>query len=349
MKHLFFFLLFLLSINQAHAQNWCDPSCNLLISFPEGGSMDATEPLTLTFSQNGLLDLGEAGTINSSVQPANTNYSNGGELSLSAGESITFGKGGVLELGSEGNINTTSLNISTTGGGGTTILVFGSINSSGTLNTDAQISLNNGDVFTDINLSDVNSFGEVQELGSLPSVSGFINSTPESQQLGTSVDTSFDNINTTIVQISTNEVLSLTSDDLAWIRINSNQHTGIINDEVTVSSSGQLIAVVDLDAEISRIVSNQELQFDESLLSTQTVVNLSRFDGFELETIDGQNCIVSENECVTDDGTSYVLSSQGRLVKAESGGGSVGGISVFLFIICFVFTIYQRKSNLNLN
>jgi len=429
MKHLIFFLLFLSSINLAFAQNWCDPSCNLSISFPEGGSIDATEALTLTFSQNGLLDLGEAGTINASVQPANTNYSNGGELSLSVGESITFGKGGLLELGSEGNINTTYLNISTTGdvsiiatgsveidsistqgnlnivsngddslisfadfanvsaeniyilqngnngrirpsvnlnatfvtiagGSGIQILESGSdtsldgdINSSDTLNTDAQISLNNGDLFTDINLSNVNSFGDAQVLGSLPSVSiGFVDTTIESQRLVTSADDSIDIINNTLVYIPANEVLPLTSDDLIEISINPNQQTEIIfiHDETAENDSAQLIELIALDAELLG-GGNQDIQFDDSFINVQMAGNLSGFDGFEFETIDGQNCIVSENECITDDGTRYVLSTQGKLVKAESGGGSIGGISILLFIVYFAFSFYQRKTDLNID
>ena len=103
-----FTLLFLISPS-LFATNLCDSSCELLISFPDGGSIEAIEPLTFTFSTGGHLILGETGTINTAIQPVSTDYSSAGTLKLAAGESITFDVNGSLNLGSGGNIEYTSI------------------------------------------------------------------------------------------------------------------------------------------------------------------------------------------------------------------------------------------------
>jgi len=115
MKSLFSLIFLFLFSNLVLATNLCDTSCNLTISFPSGGSIEATEALTFTFGTGGVLDLGATGTINAAVQPASTDFSAGGTLALTAGESITFDAGGSLDLGTGGNIDHTNMSIDTTG------------------------------------------------------------------------------------------------------------------------------------------------------------------------------------------------------------------------------------------
>ncbi len=95
------FVLFSLS-NSAHSQNLCDASCEFSASFPQGGFLEETDELTLTFGTGGELILGTGGTVNIAIQLSSLDFSSGGTLFLSDGENITFGPGGSLVLGNGG-------------------------------------------------------------------------------------------------------------------------------------------------------------------------------------------------------------------------------------------------------
>ena len=133
MKSLFSLIFLFLLSNSAFAANLCDTSCNLTISFPAGGSIEATEALTFTFGTGGVLDLGATGTINTVVQPASTDFSTGGTLVLAAGESISFDAGGSLDLGTGGNLDYSNIMLTTEGDidiqsiGGTESILLNSI------------------------------------------------------------------------------------------------------------------------------------------------------------------------------------------------------------------------------
>lgn len=95
MKYLTGFFLPLLFTSNLLASNLCDSSCDLSITFPDGGSIEAVDALTVTF--------GDGGFVNNGI--VITGYSTGDVLSLSAGESIDFQGNGSFELGSGGNID----------------------------------------------------------------------------------------------------------------------------------------------------------------------------------------------------------------------------------------------------
>lgn len=115
MKKILISLFMLLTANYTYAQNICGEPCRILIDFPEGGSISAIDAMEITFSTDGVLDLGEAGTINTAIQPGSLDYSAGGSLLLVPGESITFGSNGKLDIGDTGNITSTSYSIVTSG------------------------------------------------------------------------------------------------------------------------------------------------------------------------------------------------------------------------------------------
>jgi hypothetical protein len=94
MKYLTGFLLSFFFANNLFASNLCDSSCDLSITFPDGGSIAAVEALSITF--------GEGAFVNNGV--VITGYSAGDVLSLSAGEIINFQNNGSFELGG-GNID----------------------------------------------------------------------------------------------------------------------------------------------------------------------------------------------------------------------------------------------------
>lgn len=98
-------LVFLLCTKAVFAQNLCDATCNLTITFPDGGSIAAVEPLTFKFGDGGLVD-----TVSTS-----TAYMNGNTLVLGAGESLTFDAGGSFDIGAGGNLDYTNIAIVTTG------------------------------------------------------------------------------------------------------------------------------------------------------------------------------------------------------------------------------------------
>lgn len=98
-------LFFCLSMRVALAANLCDAECALTIDFPSGGYLEATEALTITFGDSGLID-----TV-SSV----TAYLDGEILTLNRGDRLEFGAGGRFDIGSSGNIDYTDLLIHTNG------------------------------------------------------------------------------------------------------------------------------------------------------------------------------------------------------------------------------------------
>lgn len=116
MKYLASLLFSLLFNHSINATILCDASCELIISFPEGGSIVADETVLLTFGTDGFINLGATGTVNTNPQPVSTNYATGGMLLLGKGESITFDNDGSLVLGTGGNIEYTAITINSAGG-----------------------------------------------------------------------------------------------------------------------------------------------------------------------------------------------------------------------------------------
>lgn len=114
MKNLVTTILILFSI-PGFALPLCETSCEVSISFPDGGVIEATDTVTFTFGIGAELLLGDSGTINTAIQPANTNFSAGGELILLAGESISFGSNGSFYLGTAGNIDTSLFQVNSSG------------------------------------------------------------------------------------------------------------------------------------------------------------------------------------------------------------------------------------------
>lgn len=119
MRYLTGFIFSLFIVNSALATDFvdlCNESCDMLVTFPDGGSIVADENLTLIFGTGGELNLGDTGTVNVNPQPLNLDFSTGGSLALAKGESITFDTGGSIVLGDGGNINYTNITINSSGG-----------------------------------------------------------------------------------------------------------------------------------------------------------------------------------------------------------------------------------------
>ena len=105
MKYLSGFLLPLFFTSNLFASNLCDSSCELTITFPDGGSIEAVESLTVTF--------GDGGYVNDGVVV--TGFSEGDTLSLVPEEGIVFQANGSFHLGDGGNIDYSDVVIITNG------------------------------------------------------------------------------------------------------------------------------------------------------------------------------------------------------------------------------------------
>lgn len=104
MKHLTGLFLLILLSGKTFAANLCDASCDLSISFPDGGSILAVKSLTITFGNGGFIN-------NGSVV---TGYSAGDVVSVAEGNTIDFQSNGSLDLGN-GNIDYTAIMITSNG------------------------------------------------------------------------------------------------------------------------------------------------------------------------------------------------------------------------------------------
>jgi len=105
MKYLTGLLLPLLFSSNLLASDLCDSSCDLSITFPDGGSIEAVKDIEIEFGTGGYI-------TNNGVT---TGYSKGDDLELDSGESIIFGAGGKLVLGEGGNIDHSEMTITSNG------------------------------------------------------------------------------------------------------------------------------------------------------------------------------------------------------------------------------------------
>ena len=141
-------LIFSSTIN---ASDLCNTSCEATITFPDGGYIEASESIVITFGAGGSIYLGEAGTINTAIQPASIDFSNGGTLELATGESITFDVGGSLHLGDGGNLNYSNIAINTT-----SALEINAIGESSEININQIHSENNISITTNSDTININ-------------------------------------------------------------------------------------------------------------------------------------------------------------------------------------------------
>ena len=72
--------------------------------------------------------------------------------------------------------------------------------------------------------------------------------------------------------------------------------------------------------------------------------DLLQLDGFEIPTSDGNTCILSQGQCIADDGSVYVLNDDGsKLVRENTGNGSMGFLGLFLCLIISCFRFKRRE------
>lgn len=312
---LFFTLLF---THNVLATELCAVSCDLIITFPDGGSIEAVEPLAITFGTGGALNLGEAGTVNKNPQPVSTDFSAGGVLSLAGGESISFGKGGSLYLGDAGNIDYLNMVINSSGGariaaeGIIDTMVIKTLRITGgieiTIEAGIVTFLSGGALHIDsgstlIIIADSSS--------STPSVCSLED--PVSNLAISTGVTSFDSSEDCTGVINS---LGLSADILT---------VGIIDPNATLSATGSITIT---PGTFTPIIGTGDLTLQP--LTSEFLLTLA--DGVELPTGDGKICTMSSGECVTSEGVKYTV-VDGKLVSAEEGAGQVNLLSLLVLII----------------
>jgi len=123
-------LFFLLFAHNIYATTLCDDSCELIITFPDGGSIIAVNTLTISFGEGGYIDDGAV----------TTGYAAGEMIVLAAADTVLFNNEGVFNLGTGGNIEYTAMEFNSTGGasltatGGTESIFIEDVTFSGGIN-----------------------------------------------------------------------------------------------------------------------------------------------------------------------------------------------------------------------
>lgn len=327
MKILLLVLVLFSLIPSAYAENLCDESCEFSVTFPQGGRLEAIDELTLTFGPDGELILGTAGTVNTAIPPLSVDFSSAGTLVLSAGESITFGSGGALVLGTGGYIDGLSYNLYTTGD----ICIDSSGEIKNFNNTNGNIYLTGGNQTINFTCG-----WNASGTQSLASPSSALNSTITS---GVNLNLANSTIISGTGSILVPQSATLTIGDVEAV---------VVGDFLLSSGSG----VIDT-SNTGIIYSNTELASPLPELEFQPLSSFfDTLNGLELTTSDGGICQVTAPECVTDDGTIYVLSTEGNLVKKEaandsSASGNSGSTGLpmtgLLMIVLVLFSARKAK------
>jgi len=308
------------------ATNLCDSGCDLQISFPDGGTIEATEPLTLFFGSNGNLSLGETGTINNAIQPASLDYSSGGSLSLAAGESIQFDINGSLTLGDYGgNINYTRISIQ-----GSFIADITAIEGTQSIYL-SQLTLTGDSTF---NLSAQNiEISNIDSIGSL-TINGDENS--EFSILGP--------INAYSLEISGGASSDLfIIGDISSASLDTSNTLG--NGNLISSSSVYLSTNQPISATTEPVLLNTADTFDLTNWNISTAAippSESNLSPANQITVNGQSCSLSFAEdapqCETNDGTIYQF-IDGEWVEVES----AGVLSALNLVLISLFLGFRRK------
>ena len=320
MKSLFSLIFLFLFANSAFAANLCDTSCNLTITFPTGGSIEATETLTFTFGTGGVLDLGTTGTINTAVQPSSTDFSTGGTLALAAGESITFDAGGSLDLGTGGAFDFTSIAVTTDGvfdlqidSVAETVYVGGiTINGTGTLKiTVTGSNLELGSIAVDGGDVVITSTGIISQSGG-----SFTTDPCSTSSISSSFTISSGNIGTIDPTISTTCLANIPTIDPAFF-----PDPYVDGDEVTfpdgsscIVNNGQCITDTGVIYTVYgsfMVITSYTLSFNPVYLSPLYMAILETTppaDGELVSFIDGSACFILDGQCIdSESGVAYEI------------------------------------------
>ncbi len=317
MKYLIRILFALLFSTSAFATNLCDTSCDIVFIFPDGGSIEAIDTLTIDFGTSGGLELGETGTVNTNPQPISTDFSSGGSLTLNSGDSITFDSNGWIKVGTGGNI------------------VYSSIS----INTSGDISITAVDGTNSIEIENVTLSGEGHVLLDAATISVTGNLTLEpGGTLSVIADTGSLETTTYSIQDNNNNV-TLSTGTL----INSTSTLSVVATELNVSPGLITEASLSiLNINLDTTVINNTVGPISFEAITQAILE-SFDDGISLPTEDGNSCTMSGGECLSATGQKYVV-VDGKLVSEKSGSGVMNPIDlIFLLLLIALVNNYKMR------
>jgi len=297
MKYLAALFLSIILLNNVQAVTLCNASCELIITFPDGGSIIASEAVLFTFGSDGQLNLGAAGTINTNPQPASTDYTLGGTLALAKGEGISFDSGGVIRLGVGGNVEYSDMVIDSTGGsarvkavGNTESIFIDNLTILGTMSITME--------GRQLSLTGALNVAPDSEVALIAGTSGLTPSVCTIQNASSGVSLSAGTIDTTSSCNAISAGLSLPA--------GTTISASAIDPNATLVSSGSIILTPTPVVVSTADITLQPQNLTQALLATFA-------DGTSLATDDGNACAITAGECVSAAGETYVV-VDGKLV-----------------------------------
>ena len=127
-----------------------------------------------------------------------------------------------------------------------------------------------------------------------------------------------------------------------------------VSSSVTLSGSDYTVVSIDCPITAGSIPIGEAAIFPPSSFYTEvelspveinplSLEDLLLLDGMEIPTDDGNTCILSQGQCIAEDGSVYVLNDDGsKLVRENSANGSLGFLSLFLCLIYSCFRFNRR-------
>ncbi len=337
-------LLFLLFMsNAAIAGNLCDAACNLTITFPDGGSIAAVEPLTITF--------GEAGYVNDGT--ATTGYAAGDTLILAAGESLVFMVGGDFDIGTDGNLEYTNLTINTNGvieviaTGGSETISINNLTLNGSIEAPAEIIshsdttvIEQGVLVVEDAIFTVADGASLTLSGTVDLISATLNYSGDIDGSGTTACDSSTETSSGSLTISNGSSVTATCSTVVL-------SSGVINGGVFTTGGGLIVTGNDggtvTAGELTLIDNGSVTMAGDLVLTTLTKESLATFAGFEWLTSDGKTCTVtSEGDCITADGARYIVDDSGALVPEPVADGGAQ-LNLYLLLALFVLLPILRN------
>lgn len=327
----------------------CDASCELHITFPDGGSIEAIEGLNLIFGAGGELNLGDAGTINTNPQPAEMDFSAGGNLSLAVGESITFGVNGSLILGDGGNINYSNMQLNSTGDMG-----IKAVGGAETINI-ADLTLDGGlrSIFTAANIAIVGYFSiysssvdfVAASLGTVNiSIKGVIHAITDAGIIDTAQACNAQDLATSTITLTNtipivlHEICTL---NLGGILTGDSSELSIGDQSITLFSTGTFSPSPSPSPSLSPSITSVG-SLEVNVLTPTFLKTLP--DGIEFSTKDGSTCTLSAGECLGVTGARYAVIDGELVLPAEDGGSGSGMLNLFVFALLVMLLLRLRQA-----
>ena len=326
------FLIFTLLIsagflNSVSAGNLCEDQCQLTITFPDGGSIEAVESFSITFGEGGFINYGAVVT----------GYASGQILNIDQGQSLQFDAGGELDLGTAGNIEYSDLSVSSTGifsvvalGGAERINIYSLTLSDVTLDLSS-----NSDLV--IQTGGALNLNQPHNLVTVGTGSGTVTLTSGSGGVSMSTGT-IETGSGTVVDPGS---VTLTTGG-AEVSISSGSVVdGVLQESIfltlTSGSNGD-VSINAIDAQSPIVIQSPITIADNVLLD-----DLSLLQGLTINMQDGASCQVVNDQCVTDSGTIYVLKDGALKISDDNTSDGSSGFDPLLILFSSLLFIGRLR------